>query len=58
MKAVCTVVGNVVFDGDVIFINAKKSYYNVLKDSLEIVVFKYNAEAFDFEVMNNDFFIV
>ncbi|MGH1904973.1 hypothetical protein [Acinetobacter baumannii] len=24
MKAVCTVVGNVVFDGDVIFINAKK----------------------------------
>lgn len=39
------------------FINAKKSYYNVLKDSLEIVVFKYNGEAFDFEVMSNDFFV-
>lgn len=39
------------------FINAEKSYFNVLKDTVEIVVFKYNGEAFDFEVMNNDFFI-
>ncbi len=39
------------------FINAEKSYFNVLKDAVEIVVFKYNGEAFDFEVMNNDFFI-
>lgn len=39
------------------FINADKSYFNVLKDAVEIVVFKYNGEAFDFEVMNNDFFI-
>lgn len=40
------------------FINAEKSYFNVLKDSEEIIFFKYNGEnAFDFEVVNNIQFI-
>ena len=39
------------------FVDAKKSYYNVLKDAQEIVTFKYNGEAFDFSIMNNEEFV-
>lgn len=39
------------------FVDAKKSYYNVLKDAQEIVIFKYNGEAFDFSVMSNEEFV-
>lgn len=34
-----------------LFVDAEKSYFNVLKDSQEIVVFKYNGKAYDFSVM-------
>ena len=40
------------------FINGKKSYLNVLKDSIEITVFKYSEVAFDFTIMKNEEFIV
>lgn len=40
------------------FINGEKSYLNVLKDSSEIIVFKYSEVAFDFEIMNNEEFII
>lgn len=39
------------------FVDAKKSYYNVLKDAQQIVTFKYNGEAFDFSVMSNEEFL-
>lgn len=39
------------------FIDAEKSFFNVLKDSLEIIVFKYDGKAFDFEVWNNEDFL-
>lgn len=39
------------------FVDAKKSYYNVLKDAQEIIIFKYNGEAFDFSIMSNEDFI-
>lgn len=39
------------------FVDATKSYYNVLKDAQQIVTFKYNGEAFDFSIMNNDEFV-
>lgn len=36
------------------FINAEKSYFNVLKDSEEIILFQYIEDnACDFEVINN-----
>lgn len=40
-----------------LFINCKKSYFNVLKDSIEIITFKYDGKAFDFKVMINKDFI-
>jgi len=40
-----------------LFINFYKSYFNVIKDSLEIVLFKYNGEAFDFQIVSNEKFI-
>ena len=40
------------------FVDAQKSYFNVLKDCEEIVVFKYNGNAFDFSVISNDLFLL
>lgn len=36
------------------FINSEKSYFNVLKDSNEIILFKYNDKAYDFEIISNE----
>lgn len=39
------------------FVEANKSYFNVLRDSQEIVVFKYNGQAYDFKVISQDEFL-
>lgn len=39
------------------FLNVQKDYYSVLQDSLEIILFKYNEEAYDFQVISNQKFI-
>lgn len=39
------------------FIHAEKSFYNVLKDSDSIVSWKYNGEAYDFEVTDIEYYL-